>query len=121
MVTDMFHLKSLDNMSKIKCYSVRLQCLTSISNKCFKACGFDGSEDLIPKSQVMGQDYEVMKSEAYWISAWILEKKNIQYSSKKEAWFDSDSGAMLPTYTIEKHIPNKVETVNTKPHADLIR
>jgi len=100
---------------------VRLESLTSISDKCFKATSFDGSEDLIPKSQVMGPDYDVQKSNAYWISAWILEKKNLQYSSKKEAWFDSDSGQMLPTYIIEKHIPNKVEHIKTEPHADLIR
>ena len=108
-------------MSKVKCYSVRLSSLTQISDKCFKATGFDGSEDLIPASQVFGQDYEVQKSDAYYISAWILEKKNLQYSDKKERWFDSDTGAMLPTYIIEKHIPNKVKNINTEPHADLIR
>lgn len=72
---------------RTKCYSVRLQSLVSISDKAFKAVGFDGSEDILPKSQVFGQDFDVTKSEAYWISAWILEKKNIQYSSKKIKWF----------------------------------
>ena len=88
------------------CYSVRLESLVRISDKAFKATAFDGSSDIIPASQVFGRDYEVMKSDAYWISAWILEKKSIQYSSKKQAWFD-ENGHMTPTYTIEHHTPEK--------------
>lgn len=53
---------------KVLCYSVRLSSLTSISEKAYKAVAFDGSEAIIPKSQVLGQDYDVSKSEAYWIS-----------------------------------------------------
>jgi len=108
-------------MSKILCYSVRLQSLTSISDKCYKATGWDGSEDLIPKSQVFGRDWEVTKSEAHWISQWILSKKSLQYSGKKERWFDSETRNQLPTYTFEKHIPNKVEPINIEADADLIR
>jgi len=104
---------------KTLCYSVRLQSLTRISPKCYKAVAFNGSEALIPASQYFGQDYDVTKSEAHWISAWILEKKNLQYSGKKEAWFDSESGAMLPTYTIEKHKPEKVEAKDIQPLKDL--
>ena len=88
------------------CYSVRLESLVRISDKAFKAIAFDGSSDIIPASQVFGMDYEVQKSDAYWISAWILEKKSIQYSSKKQAWFD-ENGHMMPTYTIERHTPEK--------------
>ncbi len=105
---------------KTKCYSVRLASLHPISDRAYKATAFDGSEDIIPASQVFGQDYDVMKSEAYWISAWILDKKTIQYSTKKEAWFDKH-GQMLPTYHIEKHIPKKVEIQNIKPLKDLKR
>lgn len=76
-------------MKKTKCFSVRLQSLVSISDQAYKATGFDGLTDIIPKSQVFGPDLEVSKSEAYWISAWILEKKNIQYSNKKVMWFNS--------------------------------
>ena len=90
------------------CYSVRLESLVRISDKAFKATAFDGSSDIIPSSQVFGMDYEVQKSDAYWISAWILEKKSIQYSSKKQAWFD-ENGNRLPDYTIERHHPEKVE------------
>lgn len=96
---------------KIKCYSVRLSDMYSISPKAYKAVAFDGSSDIIPASQVFGQDFDVSKSDAYWISAWILEKKSIQYSWKKEAWFDSETRKMLPTYTVEKHTPERVEAM----------
>lgn len=92
---------------KTKCYSVRLESLVSISDKAYKATAFDGSCDILPKSQVFGRDWDVMKSEAYWIAAWILEKKNLQYSGKKEAWFN-ELGKMLPKITITRHIPKKV-------------
>lgn len=91
---------------KTKCYSVRLQSLRMISDKCYKAVAFDGSEALIPASQVFGPDYSVQKSDAYWISAWILGKKDLQYSSKKEGWFD-ENGNQLPTYHVEHHVPEK--------------
>lgn len=105
---------------KTRCYSVRLESLTSISDKCLKAVAFDGSEALIPKSQHFGQDWDVSKCEAHWISAWILSKKDLQFSGKKEAWFDSESGAMLPTYTFEKHVPKKINK-KVEPDKDLKR
>ena len=101
------------------CYSVRLSSLTAISDKCYKATAFDGSEAFIPKSQVFVQDYSVTKSEAYWISQWILKQKELQYSGKKEAWFDSVSRKMLPTYTIEKHTPERVEPVQSNTIQEL--
>ena len=97
------------------CYSVRLSSLTRISDKCMCASAFDGSEALIPTSQIFGQDYSVSKSEAYWISAWILGKKELQYSHKKEAWFDSVTRKELPTYIITKTTPEKLEVIETKP------
>ena len=105
---------------RTKCYSVRLQSLSRISAKAYKATAFDGSKDIIPASQVFGQDDDVKKSEAYWISAWILEKKSIQYSTKKEAWFD-ENGEMLPSYHVEKHTPKRVEPKYIEPDATLIR
>ena len=91
------------------CYSVRLESLVRISDKAFKATAFDGTSDIIiPASQVFGRDSDVVKSDAWWISAWILGKKNIQYSGKKQAWFD-ENGNQLPTYTIERHTPEKRE------------
>lgn len=100
---------------KTKCYSVRLESLVSISDKAYAASGFDGSECILPKSQVFGRDYDVTKSDAWWIAAWILDKKDIQYSSKKEAWFYNDTRRMAPAYTIEKHTP---ETVTKKIEYD---
>lgn len=94
---------------RVKCYSVRLQSLGSISARAYKATDFAGNSDIIPKSQVFGQDWEVTKSDAYWISAWILEKKSIQYSRKKEAYFDSETGRRLPTVTVTHHTPERVE------------
>lgn len=94
-------------MGKVKCYSVRLQALYPVSPRAMKAIAYDGTTAIIPKSQVYGQDYDVLKSDAYWISAWILEQKELQYSSHKVAWFDSDTGKMLPTYTIYNHTPEQ--------------
>lgn len=93
---------------KTKCYSVRLESMRRISDKCYSARGFDGSEALIPASQVYGQDYEVSKSEAWWITAWILEKKDLQYSTKKEAFFYTDTGKRAPDVEIVRHVPEAI-------------
>ena len=103
---------------KTKCYSVRLESLVSISDKAYRATAFDGSSAVLPKSQVFGSDYEVLKSEAYWIAAWILEKKDLQYSDKKEAWFN-ENGDMQPTYHVEHHKPTKKEILNTNEIKEL--
>jgi hypothetical protein len=97
---------------KTKCYSVRLDSMVRISDRCYKATAFDGSSDLIPASQVFGVDYEVVKSDAYWISAWILEKKNLQYSCKKVAWFD-ENGNKMPKFEVSHHTPEKVAAVES--------
>ena len=102
------------------CYSVRLESLVRISDKAFKATAFDGSIDIIPASQVFGVDYEVQKSDAWWISAWILEKKSIQYSGKKQAWFD-ENGHIMPTYTIERHTPEKREAKESNINQEINR
>jgi hypothetical protein len=104
---------------RIKCNSVRLQSLVSISDKAYKATGFDGSEAILPKSQVFGVDHEVHKSDAYWISAWILEQKDLQFSTKKEAWFDKDTGQMLPSIKVEHHKPAKKESLITNEIKEL--
>lgn len=96
---------------KTLCYSVRVQSIVSISDKAVKITSFDGSCDILPKSQIFGADYDVGKSEAYWISAWILKQKKIQYSSKKSAFFD-ERGNRLPSISIIKHHPEKIEEVS---------
>lgn len=108
---------------KTKVISVRLQSLVSISDKACKATAFDGSSDIIPKSQVFGEDYDVEKSEAYWISEWILDKKNIQYSTKKIGWYNSETEKIqIPIKIIvEHHIPIKINPINKEPDASLTR
>lgn len=103
---------------RTKCYSVRLESLVSISDKAYKATAFDGSTAIIPKSQVMADDFDVVKSEAYWISAWILEKKDLQYSTKKMAWFN-EHGQMVPGYIVETHKPHIIATKNSEPLKEL--
>ena len=94
-----------------KCISVRLESFISISPKCYKAIAFDGSEALIPASQFYGQDYDVSKSEAYWITEWILEKKELQYSRKKTTIFTKE-GKNIGNITFEHHTPKKLD-INT--------
>ena len=106
---------------KSLCYSVRLSSLTAISDKCYLATAFDGSEALIPKSQVFGQDYSVQKSEAYWISEWILKQKDLQYSGKKQATFDSVTRKEVPVWIVEKHEPTKTDPLENNTIAALKR
>ena len=110
-------------MTKVKCYSVRLESLTPISEKAYKATAFDGSTAIIPKSQVFGPDYDVQKSEAYWISAWILEKKNLQYSTKKYSFFDKDRAdrKVESGVEIERHIPETKEPITIEPLPELVK
>lgn len=100
--------------------SVRLQSLVSVSDKAYKAKAHDGSEDIIPKSCVLGRDYEVGKCEAYWIASWILPKKHLTYSNKKKRWFD-EQGKELPSYTIEHHDPEIVAAVDDNSIDELKR
>lgn len=97
---------------KTLCYSVRLKSLELISPICYKAVGFDGSSDLIPAKFVFGRDLDVEKSDAWWIAAWILDRKKLTFSRKKSATF-SDDGKMIPTVSIEHHIPEKVDPVES--------
>jgi hypothetical protein len=106
---------------KTKCYSVRLESLRRISDKCFAARSFDGREALIPASQVFGPDHEVLKSEAWWISAWILERKDIQYSTKKVAYFDRATGLQLPGVEVVRHVPHHIQAQSITPDPSLQR
>ncbi|MFW5760212.1 MAG: hypothetical protein ACOCXH_04440 [Cyclobacteriaceae bacterium] len=65
--------------------------MLAISDKCYKARSFDGTEALIPKSQVYAPDFSYGKADAFWVSAWILEQKSMQFSRKKKAYFDSET------------------------------
>ncbi|MNY82532.1 hypothetical protein D3C86_2246970 [compost metagenome] len=61
------------------------------------------------------------KSEAYWISEWILKQKSLQYSSKKQATFDSITRKEVPTWTVEKHAPKKIEPLENNTINELKR
>lgn len=106
---------------KIKVISVKLKSLDKISEKAYLAKAFDGSSGIIPISQVFGFDNDSKKSEAYWISEWILQQKTIQYSNKKISYFDTVSKKFVPQIIIEKHIPEHKEPINIKPNESLIR
>lgn len=103
-------------MSKTKCYSVRILSMDSISDKAVKIQDFNGNTDIFPKSAIFGEDFEVQNSNAVWIAAWILEKKSITYSAKKESWFDS---AERNGVTIEKHTPEPIAPVDTEASEEL--
>ncbi|MDR0872243.1 MAG: hypothetical protein LBN27_02090 [Prevotellaceae bacterium] len=96
---------------KIKCYSVCFESLISITDKAYKVTCFDGTEAIIPKSRFFGQDTEKQRAEYYWVSAYILEDRKLQYSDKKVAWFESETKEMLPTYTVEHHTPEKIQPI----------
>lgn len=97
---------------KVKCYSVRLKELKRISPKAYLAVCFDGSKDIIPASQVLGADLSVSKSEAYWISEWILQRKYLQYSKGKSAVLDSETGKIMPCVEVERHKPLRMEALD---------
>ena len=105
---------------KDMCYSVRVESLIKYG-KAYKVRTFDGSESFIPEQFVYERDWEVQKSEAYWISAWILEKKTIQYSRKKSAWFDRQTRRKLQTYIVERHVAEKMQPVESNEIEELRR
>jgi hypothetical protein len=111
---------------KTPCYSVKLQSMFSISEKCYKAVAFDGSEALIPKSQVYGKDANNSRDdvEVWWITKWILEQKSLQHSIKKHAFFDSITRKRLadgPLTTYQVHVPLPIESINPKADESLTR
>jgi len=104
-------------MKKTLAYSVRLEKLIRISDDAHLAVGFDGTKDIIPTSQIFGQDFEVVKSDSYWISAWILSIKKITYSKKKQAYFD-EKGHMVTTL-VEYYVPDKKESLSDNIKTEL--
>ncbi|MEC5157037.1 hypothetical protein [Chryseobacterium sp. MP_3.2] len=99
-------------MKKIKVVSVRLKTLTEISLKCYKAADWQGNSALIPKSQVFGQDCDVIKCDAYWISEWFARKEDfdLMISLKKIGWYNPNSGNVEQNFEIivEHHSPAKI-------------
>lgn len=105
------------------CYSVRLKSLEPISEKCYKAVAFDGSEALIPKSQVHGPDYDVEKSDAWWINAWILKEKELQYSKHKAGYYNPTTKQVEPesSKVITIHVPEEKSAEQVKHDGDLFK
>lgn len=93
-------VRQLNKAMNIKCISVRLSALYPISDKAYKAQCFDGSSAIVPASQIFGQDNDVIKSKAYWISEWIVKQTKLQYSDKKIGWFNSVTREKIPSHRL---------------------
>ena len=100
------------------CYSVRVKSLRSISDKAVLIETFDGAKDVFPKSQTYVVDSESRKSNAYWISEWILRQKSIQWSEKKMRLVSKDDSGNLdisPKFAgvVTTHVPEFVAPVES--------
>ena len=65
-------------------YRVKYARLVEISPKAVKVECYDGSEDILPISQIREDGYH----DAILVPTWLAEKKNIQYATKK-IWLDA--------------------------------
>lgn len=91
-----------------KCYLVKLQEFRQITPKCYKAVDFSGHEDLIPASQVYG----IMQGKAganVYLTAWILERKSLQYSDKSPVFIEPGEVPDEDVVTITRHHPPKLD------------
>lgn len=93
---------------KIKCYSVKLKSLALISSRAYKIILLNGTKVIIPVSQVLGIDAD--DSNCYWITAWIIDKKDINLPFIKEAWFDENKKRLETTF-IYKHVPSTINSL----------
>jgi len=64
-------------MKKKPYYRVKYAELKSISDKAWIVRCYDGSQDMLPKSQCL------QSIDSLLVPAWLAEKKSIQYSNKK--------------------------------------
>lgn len=90
-------------MKKTKCIFVKLKSLDRISLKAFKAEDYNGNSDILPVSQVFHEE-----NNGAWIAEWILEKKSLAFSRKKEGWFNPNTNKIEPTIEVIKVKPDKV-------------
>lgn len=103
-----------------KCYKVRLKRLTSISDKAYLAEDFNGNKDVLPKSQVYCPDLAAGEDEeVWWISAWILEKKSLNYSTKGAKFYDTKSHRLTSTGSM--HVAAQVEPISDNSVEELKR
>jgi hypothetical protein len=101
-----------------KCYLVKLKELVSISEKAYKAIAYDGSEAILPKSQVIKPADE---EDSWWITCWIMDQKNLQHSKKNMAWIDTKTMQVQPVVTVVTHVPKSINPIDNDPDSDLIR
>lgn len=69
-------------MTKVKktiYYRVKFKQLFEISEKAVRVDCFDGSSDILPKSQIVFEPFE----DAILVPVWLAEQKNIQFAHKK--------------------------------------
>lgn len=91
-----------------KAYSVRVASVEDISPKAVRLTAFDGSSDIFPKSAIFGEDLEVTRYAALWVAAWILPKKELQFSTKKVAFFGGRGQMRRFVVQAEEHKPERV-------------
>ena len=104
----------------MKCYLVKLKSLIRISDKAYKATAFDGTEDILPVKMVIARESSITTSEAWWVSAWILERKKIPYSKKDHKYFDIETLKEKPEVIIEKHKPKPLTPVASNEISSLL-
>jgi hypothetical protein len=97
-------------MKKTKCFSIKLKSIKEYSNQSFLITLWSGQQVFIPKSHVFGNDHEENKSEAHWISEWILNKKQVPIPDRRAGWYNHAIGRIEPCFstTIEHHTPKKI-------------
>lgn len=101
-----------------KCYSVAFKEMRDISPKAVVIKCHDGTSDVFPKSTIFGYDNE--RDNAVWIAAWILDKKSITFSRKKERMF-GDDGKEQDSVEVYHHIPKKKEPIHNNIIKELER
>ena len=89
---------------RTECVSVRLDSLVSISEKAYKAIAFDGSEAIIPKSQVFGRDYDVINATSVALSAASGILVPTQSSANQPVARFTLEGKRIPSSTLHKGI-----------------
>lgn len=65
-------------------YKVRYSALKDITAKAVAIRCFDGSEAILPKSQVL----ECLVENALYVPCWLAERKQIQYGQRKH-WLET--------------------------------
>ena len=96
--------------------SVKVKEAKKVTEKAWLLRMWDGREDIVPASQIEGWDGE----NSLWVSEWILEKKNLQWSSKRKA-FKSKDGRMVLADSIRKHTPERVTNFGSNEINELKR